>query len=140
MAREEYFQMKCCSYFPKDLDKHFQQMSKRFYLIGGIDDTNLKQAYLNSILASLSKEAFQQLEMKGKTLALTTVGDIHQYVMRALQSLCNKRNFFKDFNKEAQKFEKACNKSHLLIKCSGKDGCDCSFSQGKKKHYKKHFF
>lgn len=41
---EEYFQIKCCSYFPKDIDTHIQQMSKRFYLLGGLDDPNLKQA------------------------------------------------------------------------------------------------
>lgn len=34
-------------------------MSKRFYLFGGIDDPKLKQAYLNSIPAPLNKEAFQ---------------------------------------------------------------------------------
>lgn len=88
---------------------------------------------MNSIPGSLTKEAFQQLEMKGKTLAQTTLGDIHQHVMRALQSLCNTRNFFKDFNKEAHKFEKACNKLHFLSKCWGKDGCDCSFIHKKKK-------
>ncbi|KAL2526924.1 putative zinc finger protein [Abeliophyllum distichum] len=43
IAREEFFKLKCCSYNPKDLDKHFQNAAKRYYLIGGMDDPNIKQ-------------------------------------------------------------------------------------------------
>ncbi|KAL2534384.1 putative zinc finger protein [Abeliophyllum distichum] len=49
IAREEFFKLKCCSYNPNDLDKHFQNAAKRYYLIGGMDDPNIKQAYLESI-------------------------------------------------------------------------------------------
>ena len=45
--------MKCCSMKRKDLEKRFQQMSKRYYMIGGVDDPNLKQALLSSIPDSL---------------------------------------------------------------------------------------
>lgn len=44
-ACEEFFELKCCSYKHKDLDRNFKVM-KRYYILGGIDDHNLKQAYL----------------------------------------------------------------------------------------------
>ena len=40
--REEFFQMKCCSMKRKDLERHFQKMSKKDYMIGGVDNPNLK--------------------------------------------------------------------------------------------------
>lgn len=40
--REEYFQMKCCSFQKSDLKKYYAGMSSRFYAINGIDDANLK--------------------------------------------------------------------------------------------------
>ncbi|KAL6000791.1 hypothetical protein ACLOJK_006517, partial [Asimina triloba] len=42
-ARDEYLKMKCCSFSRKDLEKHYANMSSRYYLLGGLDDTNLKQ-------------------------------------------------------------------------------------------------
>ncbi|KAJ9562153.1 hypothetical protein OSB04_007313 [Centaurea solstitialis] len=42
-AREEFLKMKCCSFRLKDLETHYNNMSKRFYCLKGIDDTNLKQ-------------------------------------------------------------------------------------------------
>ncbi|CAL9217700.1 unnamed protein product, partial [Arabidopsis halleri] len=42
-AREEYLSMKCCSFKRKDLEKHYERMSKRFYALNGIDDVNLKK-------------------------------------------------------------------------------------------------
>ncbi|GMN26334.1 hypothetical protein TIFTF001_043987 [Ficus carica] len=48
-ARSEYFKIQCCSMNKTDLEVHFQKMSRRFYLIGGINDSNLKQAFISSI-------------------------------------------------------------------------------------------
>ena len=57
LAREEYLLMKCSSYLLKDLEKHYDRMTKRFYAINGIDDVNLKQAFLNSFSEPLCAEA-----------------------------------------------------------------------------------
>lgn len=67
-AREEYLRMKCCSYKKKDLEKNYNGMSKRFYLLGGMDDPNLKQAFLNSLPEPLGNEALKLLETKGMNL------------------------------------------------------------------------
>ncbi|GKB76449.1 hypothetical protein Tco_0943344 [Tanacetum coccineum] len=42
-AREEFLKMKCCSFQKKDLEKHYDRMSQRFYCLNGVDDVNLKQ-------------------------------------------------------------------------------------------------
>ncbi|GJY10639.1 hypothetical protein Tco_0378824 [Tanacetum coccineum] len=42
-AREEFLKMKCCSFQKKDLEKHYDRMSQRFYYLNGVDDANLKQ-------------------------------------------------------------------------------------------------
>ncbi|KAL9994508.1 hypothetical protein Hdeb2414_s0002g00065751 [Helianthus debilis subsp. tardiflorus] len=57
-AREEFLKMKCCSFRPKDLEKHSNRMSERFYCLQGIDDVNLKQVFLNFFPESLSNEAY----------------------------------------------------------------------------------
>ena len=64
ISREEYLQMKCCSYLPKDIEKHYDRMSKWFYAIGGIDDVNLKQTFLNSFPDPLGAEAQKLMVIK----------------------------------------------------------------------------
>lgn len=46
-AKKELFKLKCYSFMPKDLDKHFKMVRQRFYLIGRLDDSNVKQAHLS---------------------------------------------------------------------------------------------
>ena len=56
-VREEYFKMRCCSLKKKDLDRHYKEMVKRYHIFRGMDDPNMKQAFLASIPESLSHEA-----------------------------------------------------------------------------------
>ena len=42
VAQEEFLTMKCCSFERRDLERHFDQMSRRFYTINGMDDVNIK--------------------------------------------------------------------------------------------------
>lgn len=64
IAKEEFLNMKCCSYKRKDLERHYGNMSKRFYLPKEMDDPNLKQAFLNSLPDALINEAFKLMETK----------------------------------------------------------------------------
>ena len=48
-AREDYLQMKCCSFKQYDLEKHYDKMTKLYYELEAIDDVNLKQAFLTSL-------------------------------------------------------------------------------------------
>nr|GEV74926.1 putative zinc finger, CCHC-type [Tanacetum cinerariifolium] len=72
-AREEFLKMKCCSFQMKDLEKHYDRMSKRFYCLNRVDDVNLKQVFLNSFLESLRNEAYRALEARNVTIAQTTL-------------------------------------------------------------------
>ncbi|XVF86471.1 hypothetical protein PTKIN_Ptkin18bG0043000 [Pterospermum kingtungense] len=47
--REQFLKLKCCSLHPKDLARHYKKFSELFYLLGGFDDVNMKQAFLNSV-------------------------------------------------------------------------------------------
>ncbi|GJS73986.1 putative zinc finger, CCHC-type containing protein [Tanacetum coccineum] len=75
-AREEFLKMKCCSFQKKDLEKHYNRMSQRFYCLNGVDDVNLKQVFLNSFSESFGNEAYQALEARNFTIAQTTLGDL----------------------------------------------------------------
>lgn len=67
-VREEFLSMECCSFLKMDLDKHYDCMSKWFYCIYGINDVNLKQAFLNSFLEPLGAETQKILALQRGTL------------------------------------------------------------------------
>lgn len=52
-------------------------MSKRFYLLGGMDDQNLKQTFINSLLEPFGNEASKVLGTKGLTLQNTSLGELY---------------------------------------------------------------
>lgn len=83
-AREEFFQLKCCSFKPKDLDKHFKMVCQRFYLIGGLDDPNLKQAYLNQLPEPLGAETLRYFDSQRIGLSQVSLGDLYQQVQNQL--------------------------------------------------------
>ncbi|KAL2499235.1 Reverse transcriptase domain-containing protein [Abeliophyllum distichum] len=118
IAREEFFKLKCCSYNPKDLNKHFENAVRRFYLIGGMDDPNIKQAYLESIPQPLGQETLRVIEMRGQSLGTTSFGELHNMVLRTLKKLCNQRAFLTDIHTTGKKLEKACERPELKVKCT----------------------
>nr|GEU29710.1 putative zinc finger, CCHC-type [Tanacetum cinerariifolium] len=77
-AREEFLKMKCCSFQKKDLEKHYDRMSQRFYCLNGVDDVNLKQVFFNSFPKSIGNEAYQALEARNVTIAQTTLGELYR--------------------------------------------------------------
>ncbi|KAL5577277.1 hypothetical protein UlMin_018976 [Ulmus minor] len=95
--RAEFFKMKCCSMQRKDLEKLYREMTKRFYLIGGVDDPNLKQAFLSSILDPLGEETFRLLSTSGKTLQNTTLRELYKLVLRALEKMCSQNKSSKSY-------------------------------------------
>lgn len=135
-ARQEVFELRCCSYKPSDLEEHFQKASLRFYILNGIDDPNLKQAYVNSVPEALRKEALRWLEHDRQTLSSVTFGQLHQYIMKALNKLCSNWKFMQDFQRTGKHIEKSCLRPDLQTKCSHQDNsCDCSTR--KKRHDKR---
>ncbi|KAL5564654.1 hypothetical protein UlMin_027818 [Ulmus minor] len=108
--RAEFFKMKCYSMQQKDLEKHYREMTERFYLIGGVDDPNLKQALLSSIPDPLGEETFRLLSTSGKTLQNTTLGELYQLVLRALEKMCSQNKFIQEYMKQTKKLDKVIRK------------------------------
>ena len=61
----------------KDLEKHFWDMTKQFYLIGGVNDPSLKQTFLSSIPNPLVEESYMLFTTASKTLQNTTLGELY---------------------------------------------------------------
>ncbi|XP_010445614.1 PREDICTED: uncharacterized protein LOC104728315 [Camelina sativa] len=110
-------------------------LSKRFYALNGIDDVNLKQAYLNSLPEPLGNETSRILSLKNMPLNQASLGEIYQISLAALEKLCNHQKFFKQLQEQGKLLGKACARPELNIKCRDKR-CHCSTSHGKEKSYR----
>ena len=89
VAREEFLLMKCCSIERKDLEKHFDRMSRRYYSFNGMDDVNAKHTFLNSLPEPLGDETLRMMNFQKLTLQQASLGEIYQRVLIALEKLCN---------------------------------------------------
>lgn len=108
--------MKCCPYKRKDLERHHNNMSKRFHLLKEMDDPNLKQAFLNSLPDPLGNDAFKLLETKGIALQNATLSEIYQNALLALEKLCNQKKFLGTFEEMGKKIGTTCDRKDLSIK------------------------
>lgn len=100
-------------------------MSKRFHILNGMDDVNLKQAYLNSLPEPLGDEVLNILDIKRMNLQNVTIGELFQYSLIALDKMCNQKKFLTQIEQIGKKIGKACDRLNLKIKCKGKEGCTC---------------
>ncbi|KAL4649979.1 hypothetical protein ACB092_01G052900 [Castanea dentata] len=91
VARDEFLIMKCCSFERKDLEKHFDRMSSRYYAFNGMDDVNSKHTFLNSFPEPLGDETLRMMNLQKITLQQASLGEIYQHVLIALEKLCNQR-------------------------------------------------
>jgi len=132
--REEYLQMKCYSFQKSDLERHYSNMSSRFYAINGLDDTNLKQAYLNFLPDPLGNETSKLLSTKNLTVTTASLGEIYQNALLALEKFCNTSKFLKQLDTLGKKLGSACT-DHISIKCKDEKACD--YRTTKKSHFKK---
>lgn len=80
--------MKCCSFERRDLERHFDRMSRRFYAINGMDDVNIKRTFLNS-LPVLGDETLRMMNIQRITLNQASLGEIYQHMLIALEKLYN---------------------------------------------------
>ncbi|KAM7497705.1 hypothetical protein LguiA_022119 [Lonicera macranthoides] len=129
--------MKCCSLKKKkDLMKHYNRMSQRYFLIGGIDDDNIRQIFLNSFPETLVTEVNKLLKLQKQTIRDVTIAQIYDYINDAVNSLCNQKKFFDDIEKAGKMLKESCNKDNFQIKCKHtSSSCDCKTK--KKSHFKK---
>ncbi|RDX60144.1 hypothetical protein CR513_61742, partial [Mucuna pruriens] len=114
--RQEYYEMKCCSIKMKDLDKHFQRMLRRFYLLNGPNDPSLKNTYVASLLEELQPEINRMAMAAQKEFSTMSMGQIHQMTQEALDKLCRQHKYFSDVLKQKGKFNKSGRNPDLEIK------------------------
>jgi hypothetical protein len=83
-------------------------MSNKYYVIGGIDDVNLKQTFLNYLPKPLSKETKRYLPVLNIQLVFVTFGQIFQMPFKRLESLCNQMGFLQQL--DHLKLDNVCKK------------------------------
>lgn len=128
--------MKCCSFKRKDLKRHYSNMLSRLYAISGLDDPNLKQAFLNSLPNPLGNEAAKILTTKNLSIATASLREIYQNSLLALEKFYNTSKFLKQVETMGHKIGSTCKDTTLSIKCKDEKQCDCKTS--KKSHFFKH--
>ncbi len=45
--------MRCCSLKRTDIERHYQRMAQRYYLLNGYNDVNLRHIYIASLPEAL---------------------------------------------------------------------------------------
>ncbi|KAK0582373.1 hypothetical protein LWI29_024886 [Acer saccharum] len=93
-ARQEFFDMRCCSLKRKDIMFHYKRMSQRYHTLGGINDHSLKQVYVNSLPDDLQDEIQRKIDTSGRSLNDTSLGELHMYALSSLDKLCATQRFF----------------------------------------------
>ncbi|MED6214888.1 hypothetical protein PIB30_107775, partial [Stylosanthes scabra] len=122
---QEYFEMKCCSLKRKDLETHYKKMAAKYYSLGSNNNPLLRQVFMASLPEELQPEIQRMMVVLRKEIPTTTLGEIYQLALAALDKLCEQQYMFKQLTKNSQKLKGACNKSYLKIKCRDHDSCEC---------------
>ena len=127
--------MKCCAFERKDLEKHFDRISKRYYSFNGMDDVNAKHTFLNSLTEPLGDETLRMMNLQKITLHQAYLGEIYQHVLIALEKLCNQRKFLSKIDKIHSKLKDNCKRKDQQIKCYDKN---CACPTKRRNHFKKY--
>ncbi|CAA7035319.1 unnamed protein product [Microthlaspi erraticum] len=114
--QEEFFTAKCCSLRTKDLAKHFERQTRRYYTLDGLNNPSLKQVYLSSIDEYLSQQTKLYIRDQGQTVEEISIGQIQQYVFRTLDKLCKQKKFWTEFMNKSKHLSKICARPDLSIK------------------------
>ncbi|KAL0444667.1 UNVERIFIED_CONTAM: polyprotein [Sesamum latifolium] len=100
-------------------------MSKKFYMLNGLNDPNLKHVFLASLLQELQPEIQRMIASTRRDVAQLSLGEFHQMTFAALEKLWEQQSFFKGLMDKKALLKKACNKSHLEIQYK-KKMCSCT--------------
>ncbi|ESQ44802.1 hypothetical protein EUTSA_v10003417mg, partial [Eutrema salsugineum] len=124
--QEEFFTAKCCSLKKRDLAKHFERQTRRYYALNGLNNPSLKQVHLSSIDDYLSQQTKLYIRDQGQTVEDNSIGPIQQYVFRTLDKLCKQKEFWMEFMDKSKQLSRICARPNLSIKCSkSKKTCSC---------------
>ncbi|KAM7518111.1 hypothetical protein LguiB_017073 [Lonicera macranthoides] len=135
--REELLSIKCCSLDLKDLEKHYDRISQRFYVLGGIDDVNLKHIVFHSFPDPLVVEAKKILKIQKSEIKNLTLADIYELFIDSIERMCSQQTLMENIQKNAGRIQDSCNKDWMKIKCKNDKSCDCR-THRKGKHSRRH--
>ncbi|QHO15279.1 polyprotein [Arachis hypogaea] len=116
--------MKCCSLNRKDLEKHYKRMAAKYYPLEGNNNPPLKQVFMASLPDELQPELQRVMMTLCKEVTTTTIREIYQLVLAALDKLCEQQQMFKQLDQNSSKLKGACSKSYLKIKCKEPGICE----------------
>ncbi|KAG7543374.1 Zinc finger CCHC-type superfamily [Arabidopsis thaliana x Arabidopsis arenosa] len=137
--QEELYTAKCCSLKKRDLAKHFERQTRRYYALNGLNNPSLKQVYLSSIDDYLSQQTKLYIRDQGQTIEEISIGQIQQQVFRTLDKLCKQKEFWSEFMDKSKHLSKICARPDLSIKCSKKKKCSCEDRRKVHRRSKKSF-
>ena len=124
---KELFSAKCCSLRKRDLGKHFERQTRRYYALNGINNPSLKHVYLSSIDDYLSQQTKLYIRDQGHTIEEVFVSQIQQYVLKTLDKLCKQKEFWIEFMDRSKQLSKICARPDLSIKYTkSKKSCSCN--------------
>jgi len=113
--KQEFFEMRCYSLKIKYLDRHFQRMNRRFYLLNGLNDPSLKYTYV-ALLLELNK----MVAVAHMDFSTMSMGQIHQFTLEVIDKLCRQHQYFSDIMNRKAKYSKACRGEEKACHCSPK--------------------
>ncbi|XVF69281.1 hypothetical protein PTKIN_Ptkin11bG0068400 [Pterospermum kingtungense] len=106
--KEQFFKLKCCSLHPKDMARHYKRFSKLFYLLGGFDDVNMKQAFLNSVPDDLAQQIRTQINLLAVEMKNMCLGDIYKIMLRALDKIGREHRYIQNLVHNSKRLRKPC--------------------------------
>ncbi|RDY09252.1 hypothetical protein CR513_06399, partial [Mucuna pruriens] len=98
---------------------------------GAIIDKKLENTYVAFLPPKVQPELNRMAMAAQKDFSTLTMGQIHQMTQEVVDKLCRQHKYFSDVMNQKGKFNKACKKSYLEIKCKDKT-CSCSSKKKKR--------
>lgn len=124
-SRQEFFEMKYCSLTVTDLERHYQRMSRMYYVLNRFNYPSLKNTYLSSLPQELQLEIHRIAATAQKNIKITSLGQIHQTTFEALEKLRRLHQHLSEIVEQKSKFTRAWKRPYLEIKCKDKK-CNCT--------------
>lgn len=68
---------------------HYKEMCKRYHMLSGIDDPNMKHAFITSFPEEILAETFRLMKVKSKPVFMASLGKIFQHVLEKVEKFCS---------------------------------------------------
>jgi len=69
-------------------------MNKRFYLLNGLNDPNLKNTYVASLPEEIQPELNKMVAIAHMDFPIMSMGQIHQFTLEVIDKLCRQPQYF----------------------------------------------